>query len=108
MYERIAKETVIKNRLQKQLNKEIKEREKLSEKPKKIKENVEVQMKKLAEYQLRTEIQHQKEESERTALVNEMLSDAKANSPKFNTSCLNVLRNFQGIQIYTFFPLPLI
>lgn len=43
-----------------------------------------------------TEVRHLKEEAERRSLGRAMLSDAASNRPSFNTSCLNLLNNFQG------------
>lgn len=63
---------------------------------KKAKENVELQQKKMAEYQLNIEIKHQQEESDRRSLVNAMAADARNNRSSFNTSATKVLRNYQG------------
>lgn len=49
-----------------------------------------------AQKKLETEVKHQEEEAERSALTKQMLSDYDAKSPNLNRSCFNVLNNFQG------------
>ena len=79
-----------------------KEKEEKNKVPaKKSKRSVANQHKKEAEAdaqrRLAVELNHQKHESERRALVRKMVSDGEGNKATFNTSCLNVLNNYQGI-----------
>ena len=61
-----------------------------------LEQQQQIDLQREAENDLDTELQHQVEESERRALANTMLDDAAKNSPTFNTSCLNLLSNFQS------------
>ena len=50
-----------------------------------------------AQKRLETEAMHEADEAESRALCQGMMADAKKNRPTFNSSCLKVLNNFQGI-----------
>lgn len=89
-----------KKQLEKRLNVEKKKRQ---EKENKFfsntvsKEVLKKQKQSEAQRRLDTEVKHQTEEAERSTLGKAMMSDAAANRPSFNNSCLMLLNNFQGI-----------
>ena len=95
LYHRIAEENKNKVRLEKKLKDEKKAKEVVAIKEKKKNDSREREAE--AQRKLETELRHQREESERRALGQVVLSDAAAaNNTSLNSSCWKLLTNFQG------------
>lgn len=99
LLERISQETQNKIRLEKILREELK---KISEFPVESVQMSEAQERKEQEKEgqrkIDTEVMHLNEEAKRRSLGRKMLADDGAGKKQsLNTSCLNLLNNFQGI-----------
>ena len=83
-------------RLEKILRDEKKKEVRIPE-PKKMTKKMRIQEQKAeAKRRLDIEVRHQTEEAETRAPARKMMSDAASNKPSFNTSCTNLLNNYQG------------
>ena len=81
----------------KALQTEKKRQQEIAEKQSSLKEiNERKEIEQEAQRKLDTEILHQREEAERRALGQAMMSDAAKNRPSLSNSCLNLLNNYQG------------
>ena len=84
-------------RLEKKLKLEKKKKEDLFRKGRKQSNAKEQkQQEEESKRRLDMEILHQTEEGHTKSLGKKMMSDAASNRPSFNSSCLNLLNNFQG------------
>lgn len=96
--QRIAEERKNRIGIEKQLKIEKRKRDEIVKIPRNAsKSTTQQEQEAEAKKRLETEVMHQTEEAETRALGNKMMSDAASKKPSFNTSCANLLNNFQGM-----------